>query len=114
VIAYPRMRPFQSPKESYQRVTWAMRRPCMRQKRGRNVPTTRNETRPSGDSGPLTVSRRSLPSHFLAAHTADELACDAHGRAPLALRGGCVMPAMLSACVDAPQHHHALCDCRWG
>src|SRR5262252_9936247 len=101
-------------KELYQRVMWAMRRPCMRQKRERNVPKTRNETRPSGGSGPLTVSRRALPARFLAAHTADELECDAHGRAPLGLRGGCVMQAMLSECVDAPQHRHALRNCPWG
>src|SRR5262252_3111314 len=86
-------------KELYQRVMWAMRRPCMRQKRERNVPKTRNETRPSGGSGPLTVSRRSLPSRFLAAHTADELECNAQGSAPLGLRGGCVIQAMRSATV---------------
>jgi hypothetical protein len=86
----------------------------MRQKRGRNVPNTHNETRPSGGSGPLTVFRRSLPSRFLAEHTADELECDAHGRAPLGVRGGCVMLAILSERVDAPQHRHALRDCRWG
>jgi len=86
----------------------------MRQKRGRNVPKTRNETRPSGGSGPLTVFRRSPQSRFLAAHTADELECDAPGRALLGLRGGCVLLAMLSACVDAPQKRQALRDGRWG
>jgi len=84
----------------------------MRQKRGRNVPKTRNETRPSGGSGPLTVSRRSLSSHLLAAHTADELECDAHGRAPLGVRDGCVTQAMPSKCVDASQYRHALRDGR--
>jgi hypothetical protein len=86
----------------------------MRQKRGRNVPKTRNETRPSGGLGPLTVSCRSLPSRFLAEHTADELECDTHGRAPLGLRGGCVRQAMLLERVDAPQHCYALRDGRWG
>jgi hypothetical protein len=62
----------------------------------------------------FTRQPRSLPSRFLAAYTADELACDAHGRSPLGLCGGCVMQAMLSECVDAPQHRHALRDCRWG
>ena len=60
-------------------------------KEGRNVPKTRNETRPSGASGPLTVFRRSPQSRFLAAHTADELECDAPGRALLGLRGGRVL-----------------------
>jgi hypothetical protein len=55
------------------------------------VPKTRNETQPSEGSGPLTVSRRSLPARSLAAHTADELKCDAHGRAPLGLCNGRMM-----------------------
>ena len=78
------------------------------------MPKTRNETRPSGGPGPLTVFRRSPQSRFLAAHTADELECDAPGRALLGLRGGCVLLAMLSACVDAPQKRQALHDGRWG
>src|SRR5215510_10845875 len=89
---------------------WATRGGFLRYKRERNVPKTRNETRPSGGSRPLTVSRRSLPSRFLAVHTADEPGFDAYGRAPLGLRGGCAMPAMLSECVDAPQHRHDLRD----
>src|SRR5262249_31780520 len=81
-------------------------RPVMGKRGEVNVPTARNETRPSGGLGPLTVSRCSLPFRFLAAHTADELECDAHGGVPLGLRGG-VMPAMLSECIDAPQYRRA-------
>lgn len=106
--------PVQSTKEPYQRVIWAMRSSCLRQKRGQNVPKIRNETQPSGGSGPLIVSRRSRPSRSMALHTADELECDAHGRSPLGLRGECMMPAMLSEGVDSPQHLHTLHDCRWG
>ncbi len=70
------------------------------------MPKTRNETRPSGGSGPLILSRRSLLPCSLAAHTADELECDAHGRAPLGWRGGCMMPAILSECVDGRLSGH--------